>query len=60
MIEVGRRGALAGWFDRVGSGKAGTIDLAAFLADASRQFAAMDINHDGQLTPDELARYRVV
>jgi hypothetical protein len=51
--------ALGGWFDRVDAEKAGTIDLAAFLADASRQFAAMDIDHNGQITPDELARYRV-
>ena len=50
--------ALAGWFDRVAANHAGTIDLAVFLADASRQFAAMDIDHDGQLTSDELTRYR--
>lgn len=50
--------ALAAWFDRVDAKHAGTIDLAAFLADANRQYAAMDLNHDGEITPDELARYR--
>ena len=51
--------ALGRWFDRLDSSHAGTIDLAAFLADAKRQFAAMDLNRDGEITPDELARYRV-
>jgi hypothetical protein len=51
--------ALAGWFDRIDAHHVGTIDLAAFLADARRQFAAMDLNHDGQITPDELAQYRM-
>lgn len=50
--------ALAGWFDRVDAPHAGTIDLATFLADASRQYAAMDLDHHGEITPDELTRYR--
>jgi hypothetical protein len=51
--------ALGRWFDHLDTSHTGAIDLAAFLADARHQFAAMDLNHDGQITPDELARYRV-
>ncbi len=49
--------ALGGWFDRVAAG-AGAIDENAFLADARRQFAAMDLDKSGALTPAELAQYR--
>ena len=50
--------AMTGWFDRVDAGHDGAISLPEFLADARRQFAAMDLNHDGVLTPSVLARYR--
>src|SRR5262249_30736350 len=36
----------------------GTIDRAQYLADAARQFAAMDIDGRGEVTPEELSRYR--
>ncbi|HUK58740.1 MAG TPA: hypothetical protein VLV50_05865 [Stellaceae bacterium] len=49
--------ALGRWFDRVAAGS-GRIDESAFLGDANRQFAAMDIDKTGALTPAELARYR--
>lgn len=50
--------AMARWFDRVDADHDGTIDLAEFLADARRQFAAMDFAKDGVLVPAELAQYR--
>jgi hypothetical protein len=50
--------ALARWFDRVDANRHGTLTLDEFLADARRQFAAMDLDRDGLLNPAELARYR--
>jgi EF hand len=50
--------AMGRWLARVDGGSGGTIGLDAFLADARRQFAAMDLDHTGVLTPDILARYR--
>jgi EF hand len=49
--------ALGKWFDHVAAGS-GAIDENAFLADAGRQFTAMDLDKSGALTPSELARYR--
>lgn len=50
--------AVSGWFDRADTNRDGTIDLNEFLADARRQFAVMDLDHDGNITPGELAIYR--
>jgi len=50
--------AMGGWFDRLDSAHKGAIDRATFLADARRQFKAMDLNGDGVLTADVLLRYR--
>jgi hypothetical protein len=50
--------AFGGWYDRVAASHGGTIDLATYLADSRRQFAAMDLNHDGLLNPAVLAQYR--
>lgn len=52
------RDALARWFDRVDTNHDGFVDRAEFRADAERQFKIMDLDHDGEITPDELARYR--
>ena len=49
---------MAAWFNRTDTNHDHTIDLAEFLADARRQFALMDLDHDGEITPDELAIYR--
>ncbi len=46
------------WFDRVDANHDGTIDRGEYLSDASRQFAAMDLDRTGLLTPSELAQYR--
>jgi hypothetical protein len=48
--------ALTRWFERVG--QAGRLDRDAFLADARAQFAAMDLDKDGFITPAELAVFR--
>ncbi len=50
--------ALSGWFDRVDTNRDGAIDGSEFDADAMRQFAAMDSDKDGYLTPPELSIYR--
>ncbi len=50
--------AVANWFARTDARHDGAIDRDAFLADAKRQFAVMDLNHDGRITPDELNTYR--
>lgn len=50
--------ALSRWFDRLDARHQGTIDLETFLADARRQFTAMDLDKDGVITPSVLAKYR--
>ena len=50
--------ALSAWFERVDHDHDGTIDRDEFLADGRRQFAAMDLDKDGIITPAELAQYR--
>ncbi|MDB5405735.1 MAG: hypothetical protein JWL84_647 [Rhodospirillales bacterium] len=46
------------WLARVDRDGDGMIDRAEFIADARRQFAAMDLDHDGFVTPPELQQYR--
>jgi hypothetical protein len=53
------REALSGWFDRLASPPDGVITQAAFLADARTQFRRMDIDGNGYLVPEELARFRL-
>jgi hypothetical protein len=50
--------AMTGWFNRVDTNHDRTIDPSEFLTDTRRQFAVMDLDHDGEITPDELAAYR--
>jgi len=50
--------AMKRWFDRVDTNQDGVIDRNEYLADAGRQFAAMDIDKNGVITSDELSRYR--
>jgi EF hand domain-containing protein len=50
--------ALSRWFDRVDANHDGIIDLDEYLADARRQFTAMDLDGDGFITPVELDTYR--
>ena len=50
--------AMRRWFAAVDADHDGTIDSGEFLADARRQFAAMDLERTGILTPAVLAQYR--
>lgn len=50
--------AMSNWFERVDADHDGSIDLNEFLVDTRRQFAVMDRDKDGYITPDELADYR--
>jgi hypothetical protein len=56
--EIKCADAMRSWFARVDTDHDGTIDAAEFLADARRQFAAMDLERTGVLTPSVLAQYR--
>ena len=56
--RVSCRDAMARWFDRVDSDHDGKVTLAEFTADAQSQFAVMDLDKDGMVTPAELAAYR--
>jgi hypothetical protein len=50
--------AMGRWFDRVDASHDGAISLEEYLGDARRQFTAMDLDHDGVVTPAELSQYR--
>jgi len=50
--------AMGDWFDRLDSQHRDAISREAFLADARAQFAKMDLDHDGWITPAELSIYR--
>ncbi len=50
--------AIGKWFDRVDIDHDGSIERREYLDDARRQFAAMDLDKAGILTPSELAQYR--
>lgn len=50
--------AMEQWFMRVAKAPDGVLTLEAFLADAKEQFRQMDIDHNGDLTAEELERYR--
>jgi hypothetical protein len=50
--------AMTAWFERADTDRDGMLDREEFLADARRQFAVMDLDKDGIVTPAELAQYR--
>lgn len=50
--------ALGEWWDGIAAAHQGRLDKASFIEDAERQFAAMDLDHDGFITPYELSEYR--
>jgi len=52
------REALGQWWDHLAAAHQGVIDKPVFLADADAQFAAMDLDNDGFITPSELSEYR--
>jgi Ca2+-binding EF-hand superfamily protein len=51
--------AMSRWFDRTDRDHDGMIERGEFIADARRQFAAMDLDRSGVLTPAKLAQYRL-
>jgi hypothetical protein len=50
--------AVRGWFAKIDLNHDGAINREEFIADARTQFTTMDIDHNGMLLPEELARYR--
>jgi Ca2+-binding EF-hand superfamily protein len=47
----------AAWFRQADKDGDGTLTADEMRADAARFFAILDANHDGELDPDEVARY---
>jgi hypothetical protein len=45
------------WFERADKNGDGRITRAEFLADAGRFFMALDVNHNGEIGPEEIQRY---
>jgi hypothetical protein len=56
--KVTCRDAMARWFDHVNASHDGKLTLSEFLADTRRQFAVMDLDKTGMITPAELSTYR--
>lgn len=48
---------LADWFNQADRNHDGVLTADEMRADAERFFASLDTDHDGQIDPDELARY---
>jgi len=48
---------LADWFYQADRNRDGALTSDEMVADATRFFAKLDTNHDGQIDPDELAQY---
>lgn len=51
---------LATWFDQADRNHDGRLTLEEMQQDAERFFAVLDVNHDGEIDPDETARYENV
>ncbi len=50
--------ALGRWWDRLAQANGGRLSREVFMADAEAQFTAMDLDHDGFITPSELSEVR--
>lgn len=48
---------LVRWFDQADRNRDGILTIDEMQADASRFFAMLDTDHDGEIDPDELAEY---
>jgi hypothetical protein len=51
---------LADWFNQADRNHDGQLTVEEMQADADRFFAILDINHDGEIDPDEIANYETV
>ena len=45
------------WFQGADTDHDGALNVTEFQADAARFFGTLDVNHDGEIAPDEIARY---
>lgn len=45
------------WFQGADTDHDGALNVTEFQADAARFFATLDVNHDGEIAPDEITRY---
>ena len=48
------------WFEQADSNHDRSLTVDEMTADADRFFQALDVNHDGEIDPDEIARYENV
>lgn len=51
---------LADWFEQADKNHDGRLTIEEMQQDAERFFALLDVNHDGEIDPDEVARYEKV
>ena len=51
---------LADWFNQADQNHDGRLTLVEMQQDAERFFASLDVNHDGEIDPDEITRYENV
>ncbi len=49
---------LGSWWDKIAAAHSGQLNKETFFADTNSQFDAMDLDHDGFITPAELSEYR--
>jgi hypothetical protein len=45
------------WFQGADTDHDGALTVTEFQADAARFFGTLDVNHDGEIAPDEITRY---
>ena len=49
--------ALVAWFQQADGNRDGSLTRAEMERDAERFFGMLDVNHDGEIDPDEMTRY---